>query len=135
MLIRMNIYKDTVDKIQFAFRSMFLNYFIVGIFNTIIHWSIFTILWVFLDATQATGNISGFLCAVTISYLLNAKFTFNRKPTGIKYCLFLCFMGSLTYILGYCGDIFSFFPFITMILSSAISLVLGFLFSKYIVFK
>ncbi|QLR04789.1 GtrA family protein [Providencia rettgeri] len=114
---------------------LFLRYFSVGLVNTAIHWLIFTILVYSIFMAQATANLIAFLSAVTFSFFVNAKFTFNKKATGGRYIAFVVFMGVLSYLTGYFSDRFNIIPTVTLILFSTISLVLGFLYSKYFVFK
>ncbi len=50
--------------------KLFTKYFSVGILNTLIHWSIFGLLTVFLSTSQAIANLIGFIAAVSFSFLL-----------------------------------------------------------------
>ncbi len=114
---------------------MFAKYFSIGILNTALHWVIFGLCFMLFNLSQANSNLMAFLIAVTFSFFMNAKFTFNKKPTGTRYILFTAFMAFLSYLTGLSADYLNLFPLITLVAFSAISLILGFVYSKYIVFK
>lgn len=114
---------------------MFAKYFSIGILNTALHWSIFGLCFWIFGFNQANSNFIAFLFAVTFSFFMNARFTFNKKPTSTRYILFTAFMACLSYLIGFISDSLNVFPLITLIAFSAMSLVLGFIYSKYIVFK
>lgn len=109
-------------------------YGLIGIFNTLVHWSVFGFL-IYFGASQTIGNGAGFAVAVTTSYFLNARFTFEKKPQKKGYLYFIFGMGALSLVVGKLGDIYLWPGLVTLVLFSLISLVLGFLWSKYIVFK
>ncbi|HBO37315.1 MAG TPA: translocase [Pasteurellaceae bacterium] len=113
----------------------FIRYFSIGIINTIIHWVIFAFIFYLVYPSQAVSNVVGFFAAVTCSFFLNAKYTFQANPTMIRYVFFLCFMGSLNFIVGWAAQIIDVLPIMTMLFSSGVSLILGFLYSKFFVFS
>nr|WP_294107635.1 GtrA family protein [Providencia sp.] len=115
--------------------KLFTKYFSVGILNTLIHWSIFGLLTMFLSTSQAIANLIGFIAAVSFSFFANAKFTFKAKATAARYLSFTIFMGALSYLTGYIADQLLLPPLATLIIFSGISLVLGFIYSKVFVFK
>lgn len=75
------------------------------------------------------------MIAVSFSFFANAKFTFNKSTTAMRYMLYVGFMGTLSAVVGWAADISNIAPIITLIAFSAISLVCGFVYSKYIVFR
>lgn len=111
----------------------FLKYSFIGIFNTLLHFFLFYFL-VFLSFKQALANLLAFLSAATFSYFMNAKFTFKSLYNFKKYLLFLLIMGILSFSLGFLADIFHLPALLTPIIFSALSLVLGFLLSKFFIF-
>ncbi len=113
--------------------KVFLKYASVGVVNTIIHWAVFGVL-VLIGCSQAISNLIGFAVAVTFSFFVNAKVTFKSSISGKRYVLFVCFMGLLSYLMGRVSDVCDIHPLITLVAFSATSLVLGFLYSRYIVF-
>lgn len=114
---------------------MFLKYFSIGMINTALHWLVFGICLMLLQFNQSLANLVAFLIAVTFSFFMNAKFTFNKKATGLRYLLFTVFMGILSYTTGLIADNLQLHPVITLISFSAMSLFLGYAYSKWIVFK
>lgn len=115
--------------------NMFFKYLSIGVLNTLLHWCVFLLLLSLLDFRQGAANFLAFLVAVTFSFCMNAKFTFNKRPTGIRYFLFIVFMGVLSYFIGYIAQYFNFYPIITLVSFSCINLVLGYFYSKLIVFR
>lgn len=76
-----------------------------------------------------------FLIAVTFSFFANAKYTFSAKATSRGYILFVGFMGILSFVSGQVSDNYNISPLITLIEFSSISLVCGFMYSRFIVFR
>lgn len=95
----------------------------------------FALVLYFFGVTQALANLCAFIVAVTFSFFANAKFTFEQKASRNRYMAFVGFMGALSYGNGYVSDLFNFYPIVTLVSFSALSLVLGFLYSHYFVFK
>ena len=102
-------------------------YISVGIVNTALHWAVFGIMVYIMKNDQAVSNVVAFLIAVT--------FSFSAKATGRGYVLFVGFMGLLSFISGQVSDHYNISPLITLIEFSSISLVCGFLYSRFIVFR
>ncbi len=122
----MHISKDLIQT--------FLRYFGVGIFNTLVHWAVFYM--VFSQcALQSVANIVAFAVAVVVSYILNSRFTFKQGLTGKKFVLFTSFMGAIALGSGAVADSLGIYPLLTLIFTSGFSLVAGFLFSRFVVFK
>ncbi|ETS31890.1 translocase [Photorhabdus temperata] len=115
--------------------KLFTKYVSIGAINTLIHWTVFGVVHHLLDATQAVSNLAGFSIAVTFSFFTNARITFKVKATGERYMSFISFMGLLSFLTGYLSDKMDLPTIATLIIFSAISLVLGFIYSKYFVFK
>ncbi|QBY44401.1 GtrA family protein [Arsenophonus nasoniae] len=117
------------------FIELLVKYFSVGVINTLIHWLVFVFLIHFLNFQQASCNFFAFSFAVTFSFFANARFTFRKKATRKRYISFVIFMGIISYFIGFIADRFNYDPIFTLIIFSAISFVLGFLYSKFVVFK
>lgn len=115
--------------------KLFARYTSIGVINTLIHWVVFTICIYAFHAGQALGNFSGFVAAVSFSFFANARFTFKSSATTMRYMLYLGFMGSLSAAVGWAADKSGLAPIFTLILFSAISLMCGFIYSKFIVFR
>ncbi len=112
----------------------FFKYAAVGLLNTALHWSAFAGL-VYLHCSQSIANVVGFCLAVTFSFFVNAKFTFQVKATLLKYLAYVSFMGLLAFLSGWYADLKAIRPIITLISFSAFSLIAGFIYSKFVVFR
>ncbi len=112
----------------------FKKYLLVGLLNTGTHWGLFALVYG-QGASQAVANLAGFLAAVTLSFYLNARWTFKSRMSGVRYFVMLGFMATLSALTGYLADRIMLAPVLTLVLFSATSLVLGYLFTKYYVFK
>ncbi|MGC1125677.1 GtrA family protein [Pantoea agglomerans] len=115
--------------------KLFTRYFSVGIINTAIHWMVFILAYYIFHTSQALANFGAFCIAVTFSFFANAKWTFDSEATTIRYMMYVFFMGAMASAVGWVGDNMHLHPAVTIILFSAISLVCGFLFSKFFIFK
>jgi putative flippase GtrA len=111
------------------------SYTVIGVANTLIHWQIFFLLSVAAGWRQAVSNLAAFCVAASFSFYMNALYTFDSKLSVGGYLLFMAAMGALSYGVGYLGDVWRLHGLLTVALFSALSLVLGFLFSKYVVFR
>lgn len=123
------------NSLIFIMLKLFAKYTSIGIVNTLIHWVVFAICIYVLHSNQALANFSGFVVAVSFSFYANAKFTFNSSTTTLRYMLYVGFMGSLSAAVGWGADLCELPPIITLVAFSAISLVCGFFYSKFIVFR
>lgn len=115
--------------------KLFIKYTSIGVMNTIIHWMVFVVCIYVFHTRQAFGNFAGFVVAVSFSFFANARFTFKASTTKMRYMLYVGLMGSLSAAVGWAADKSGLAPIITLILFSAISLVCGFVYSKFIVFS
>lgn len=115
--------------------KLFSKYFTVGIFNTALHWVVFAIFLYALHTNQAVANLVAFCVAVTFSFFANARFTFKAQATSARYILYIAFMGALSAGTGWIADYCGLPPLFTLITFSAISLICGFFYSKFIVFR
>lgn len=115
--------------------KLFSKYAAIGVLNTMIHWVVFSVCVYALDTGQALANFGGFVVAVSFSFFANARFTFNSSTTTMRYMLYVGFMGTLSAAIGWEADNVGLPPLVTLIIFSAISLVCGFIYSKFIVFR
>jgi putative flippase GtrA len=111
------------------------SYTVIGVANTLIHWQIFFLLSVGFGLTQAASNLAAFCVAASFSFYMNALYTFDAKASVGGYLLFMLAMGALSLGVGHVGDVWRLHGLLTVALFSALSLVFGFLFSKYVVFR
>ncbi|MDM3223326.1 GtrA family protein [Citrobacter freundii] len=115
--------------------KLFAKYISIGVLNTLIHWIVFGVCVYVLKINQAPANFAGFVVAVSFSFFANARFTFNASITTMRYMMYVGFMGILSAVIGWVADNFSLAPIITLITFSLISLICGFIYSKFIVFR
>lgn len=112
-----------------------ITYALIGCLNTLIHWVIFILLHYGFGSSQAISNLLAFAVAVTCSFLLNAKVTFQAKASLPRFISFTGFMAFISWLVGTIADNQQLHPIITLVAFSIISLILGFLYSKFIVFR
>ncbi len=110
-------------------------YLTVGVINTLIHWGVFVMFLYLLHTNQAVANFVAFCIAVTFSFFANAKFTFKARTTTFRYVSYTGFMGAMSILAGWFADFFNLPALFTLVGFSAISLVSGFLYSKFVVFR
>ena len=115
--------------------SGFFSYSLVGLANTLIHWQIFFVLRVAAGLDQSTSNFAAFCVAASFSFYVNALYTFEAKRSVMGYVAFLCVMGGLSFAMGYLGDRWHLHGLLTVAAFSLLSLVIGFLFSRFVVFR
>ena len=115
--------------------KLFSKFASVGLINTAIHWLIFYALLEWVHWQQADSNLLAFIAASSFSFFANARFTFKAKTSLPRYLSFTGFMGAMSYALGALGDALALLPLLTLIMFSLVSLVCGFLYSHFIVFK
>lgn len=114
--------------------KLFARYASVGVINTASHWIVFLIFhW--LGASQTISNMFAFFVAVTFSFFANARYTFKGKVTSGRYIIYLGFMGAMAASVGKMSDSLGLPSIVTLVTFSAVSLVMGFFYSKYIVFS
>lgn len=115
-------------------RCQFYSYAIIGILNTGIHWFAFLLLYA-ITGKQSLANLTGYLAAASFSFIANARWTFKSDVTAPRYIAFLLLMGLLSWSFGRVADAIQPHPLITLVVFSALSLILGFLFSRFLVFR
>lgn len=114
--------------------KLFARYTSVGFINTVIHWLIFAAMF-YAGFSQFAANVVAFCIAVTFSFFANAKWTFSSEATTIRYVMYVFFMGAMAAGVGCIADYAHINPVITLISFSSISLVSGFIYSNFIVFR
>ena len=75
----------------------FLTYAAIGVINTAIHWGVFGCFYEFATFSQSLSNLLGFLIAVTFSYVMNAKFTFQRQRNFAGYIKMTIIMACISW--------------------------------------
>lgn len=120
---------------NYMLMQRFSRYLSVGVVNTLLHWIVFLLLNLGVGIAQSWSNLLAFAVAVTFSFFVNARFTFQAKATPLKYLLFTSAMGGLSFLVGVMSDALALAPLITLVVFSSLSLVLGFAYSHWFVFK
>lgn len=115
--------------------SSLLRYACIGVANTLLHAGAFFALVYLAGASQALGNTLAFLFAATFSYLANGRYTFESPLSAGNYLLFLSFMGALAWCTGQGAQRLQWPPAATLCVFSALSLCLGYAFSRYVLFR
>jgi putative flippase GtrA len=115
--------------------KLFSRYVSVGVPNTALHWVCFGVLFSLIELNQAISNLVAFCVAVTFSFFVNARWTFKSKATAGRYMAFVVFMGAMAALTGFIADGLHAPALLTLIVFSGFSLVAGFIYSRFIVFK
>ena len=110
-------------------------YSLVGLGNTLTHWLVFVALHLGLGVTQARSSLTAFAVAASLSYYMNARYTFAVRPSGRHYGLFLAGMGALSLAVGALADRVQLSPWLTLMVFSLVSLIVGYAYSTTVVFK
>lgn len=113
----------------------FARYGLVGIGNTAAHWLVFLGLHLGLAMKQAASNLLAFAVAASLSYYMNAHYTFAVRPCARRYLLFLCGMGCLSLAMGAVSDLAHLSPWLTLVGFSLVSALVGYAFSHALVFR
>ncbi|WP_460131243.1 GtrA family protein [Pseudomonas sp. S1_E04] len=113
----------------------FSSYTVVGIANTVIHWQLFFVLRAAFELSQAASNFFAFCVAASFSFYANALYTFAAPTSLPRYLLFMLCMGGLSLIVGWLADHWRLPGLVTVVAFSLISLLCGFLLSKWVVFR
>lgn len=114
--------------------KLFARYSSIGVVNTLIHWLVFAALYS-QNTSQSLANFVAFCVAVTFSFFANAHWTFKTAPTTTRYVIYVFFMGAVAAGVGKLADQFHALPMITLVVFSVVSLLSGFIYSNFIVFK
>jgi putative flippase GtrA len=115
--------------------ASFARYACVGVLNTLAHWVVFLALVYEAGVSQGIANLVAFVVAVSISYGVNATWTFNAPRSRTGYFSYLGFMGLLALGIGCAGQWLAAPPLFTASLFSAVSLVVGYAYARKVVFK
>jgi putative flippase GtrA len=118
-----------VDSEKFPVFSRYLS---VGVLNSLVHVAFFAFALQVLELGQSLGNLLAFFVALSFSFMVNGRYTFRARLSLRRYLMFLTGMGSLSAGLGYLGDRGNWPPLITFVAFSLTSLMLGFIFTRWI---
>ncbi|NBB11106.1 GtrA family protein [Pseudomonas sp. SLFW] len=110
-------------------------YCLVGLVNSAVHALIFLACNLLWGMNQTSSNLIGFLAAVSLSFFLNAQFTFDSHRSWRRYWLYGAFMGMVSLSVGALGDGLAWSSLVTLVVFCAVSLVLGYTFARHVVFQ
>lgn len=113
----------------------FSSYTVIGVANTLIHWQLFFVLRMAFDLSQALSNLLAFCAAASFSFYANALYTFAAPRSLGRYLMFMVCMGGLSLAVGKVADHWNLPGIVTVVVFSLSSLVVGFLLSKWLVFR
>ncbi|HEK1689518.1 translocase [Pseudomonas putida] len=113
----------------------FYRYGLIGVGNTLVHWAVFFLLHQGTGLGQASSNLLAFTVAASLSYYLNTRFTFTLVPSKARYLAFMSGMGCLSLSMGALADWAGLSPWLTLLIFSAVSLIVGYSYSHAVVFK
>ncbi|WP_248797137.1 GtrA family protein [Pseudomonas sp. MWU13-2105] len=113
----------------------FSTYVYIGVLNTLVHWGVFLMLHHFLSVRQVVSNVCAFAVAATFSFYANSRYNFKRAASWARYLSFISFMAFLSFIIGWLGDGLAMPAVVTLIVFSGVSLVVGYFYSSYVVFR
>ncbi|WP_017902471.1 GtrA family protein [Pseudomonas asplenii] len=113
----------------------FSTYVYIGVLNTLIHWCVFLALQAGMALSQASSNLCAFAVAATFSFHANARCTFRRAASLPRYLAFVAFMAVLSFTTGWLGDQLTMPGLLTLVVFSAVSLVLGYCYCSLVVFR
>lgn len=113
----------------------FSSYTVIGIANTLIHWQLFSCSRPHWRTSQAVSNVLAFCVAASFSFYVNAIYTFAMPPSLPRYALFMACMGGVSLGVGWLADRWQVPGILTVAVFSLISLVCGFLLSRWVVFR
>lgn len=113
----------------------FTTYAVIGVANAFIHWQIFFVLTTAVELSQAASNLAAFCVAASFSFYVNALYTFDARVSVLRYLIFVGFMGVLSFAVGRFADVWRLHWLMTVASFSLLSLVCGFFFSRFVVFR
>ncbi len=113
----------------------FSSYAVIGVANTLIHWQLFFVFRAVLDLSQAVSNFLAFCVAASFSFYVNAIYTFAMSASLARYLVFMACMGGLSLGVGWLADRWRAPGIVTVVVFSLVSLVCGFLLSRWVVFR
>lgn len=113
-------------------------YALIGVGNTGIHLFIVALLIWFVGLNQMYANIIAYIIASSLSFVMNAKWSFKRKPEARNYVRFqlVSVLGLIvSATLGYLGDHFGWHFAVTVFLIALTVPVVSFLLHRSYTFS
>ena len=112
----------------------FFAYCAIGVLNTVVHYAVFAATLMVINS-QALANTFAFGVAVTVSFFLNSKITFQKQVSLKRYFKLTLANGLVAFTFGAMGDILALHPLLTFVSYCVVNPIIGFLLAKFFVFK
>ncbi len=118
---------------------MFIKFSCIGVLNTLIDYGVFFILCDILKLNMVFSNVMAYILSATNSYFLNSSFVYNEKKLTLKK--YAGFLSGNVFVLiistVFIAVLSKYIPVktISKLISAPITLVLNFLFQRFILFK
>lgn len=113
-------------------------YALIGVGNTAIHLLIVGLLTWFVGLNQMYSNTIAYIIASSFSFLMNAKWSFQRKPKAQNYARFqvISVLGLIaSTFFGYLGDYFGWHFALTVLLIALTVPIVSFLLHRSYTFS
>lgn len=113
----------------------FLKYNLIGILNTLMHWSIYLILTLHFNYHSEYSNFISFLISASLSYILNSKMNYKTKINKRSYFKFMLIIGFISIFIAKLFLYLGINNLIMLISYTILNVFLGYFFTKKMVFK
>jgi putative flippase GtrA len=113
----------------------FATYAVIGIANSVIHWQLFFISRNAFELSQALSNFLAFCAAASFSFYANSLYTFEANASMARYLVFMASVGAISLGIGALADHWQWPGLVTLTMFSGISLIVGFLISKWLIYR
>ena len=120
--------------------NLFAKFIFVGLLNTTLGYAVIFGFMYLLGASPILSNVAGYLIGLTVSYLLNRKFTFKSaaesRPELIRFLLvfLLSYFANLSVLVILISN-FGVHDGMAQVLAGVVYVVTSFLMNKYYVFR
>ena len=132
-----------IKKLWLKFKEYFL-YLLFGGLTTVVNYAVYIPLTRFLGLDEIVANVIAWIVAVAFAYVTNRIWVFESRATGAKAVTLeivkfvtgrLVTLGTETLLLWIFVDICHFNDIVIKIIASVVTIILNYIFSKFIIFK
>lgn len=116
-------------------------FLLVGFFTAVIYFLLFSLLWELLHINYKVAVSVGYTSGVLFQFIMNRQLTFKRSDKniwgqGLKFIVLLVINYILTiYIVSWSVESIHLSPYLGIVISVGVTVFVGFLFSKFWVYK
>jgi putative flippase GtrA len=113
----------------------------IGLITAILYFSAFTFFWKFIDINYKTSVTLAYIFAITFQFLSNRHITFRSSDSGVtsqvlKYFILVSLNYLITYfVVAFIVEVLNLSPYLGIIASIIITFGIGFLLSKFWIFR